>query len=82
MSLQVYVDRDGMELKAFINPDGKSGSIIMASTGHPIVSFVATSLHKIRIKLKKGLQGLGVRFAKEKRVREKKNGETSGIENG
>lgn len=67
LSMQVYKDSQGYEIKTRIGSDGKSGSVVLASDLTPIVELTATSPHKIKIKLKKAMKQLGVKFDKEKR---------------
>lgn len=67
VSMRAYKDAEGNDLQARINPDMKSGSIVFASTETSIITFTATSPHKLKIKLKAALEALGVDFAQETR---------------
>lgn len=67
LSMQVFKDKDGYDIKTKINTDGKSGAVVFASDLTPLVELVATSPHKIKIKLKKAMKQLGVKFDKERR---------------
>lgn len=67
LSMQVFKDKDGYDIKTKIYADGKSGAIVFASDLTPIVELTATSPHKIKIKLKKAMKQLGVKFDKERR---------------
>lgn len=67
VSMRAYKDAEGNDIQARINPDMKSGSLIFASTETSIITFTATSPHKLKIKLKEAMAALGVDFEEEKR---------------
>lgn len=67
VSMRAYKDAEGNDIQARINPDMKSGSLIFASTETSIITFTATSPHKLKIKLKEAMTALGVDFEEEKR---------------
>jgi len=67
VSMRVFTDRDGLQVKVKINSDDKSGSIITAIGDIPILSYTAGSPHKIKIKLKSALKKIGVDFGSEER---------------
>jgi uncharacterized protein YwbE len=67
VSMRVFTDKDGTQLKLLINEDNKSGSVITAIGEIPILSYSASSPHKIKIKLRQALKKLGVDIGVEKR---------------
>lgn len=58
---------NGVDLAAYIMPDGQTGAIVAVTTGGVVYEKKATSLHKIKIALKKYLEGQNVTFKKETR---------------
>jgi len=75
ISAHAFKDYVGHDLKSRIYEDGVTGCVMFASGEIPIIEVSASSPHKIRIKLKKVLQKLGVRFDKESRdLEEEANG--------
>jgi hypothetical protein len=73
VSLRTFKDKDGADLQSRIYADGKSGCIMFAQSEVPIIEVKASSPHKVKIKLKKVLEILGVKFESE--TREKNNKE-------
>ena len=78
ISMQVFTDKDGTDLRVIIAPDGKSGSVVFADSMVELGTFSATSPHRVKIKIKSALKKLGVKFEREKRKTDKSMGsETS-----
>jgi hypothetical protein len=67
VSLRTFKDKDGADLQTRIYADGKSGCVMFAQSEVPIIEVKASSPHKMKIKLKKVLEVLGVNFKPEKR---------------
>jgi hypothetical protein len=67
VSLRTFKDKDGADLQTRIYADGKSGCVMFAQSEVPIFEVKASSPHKMKIKLKKVLEILGVNFEPEKR---------------
>jgi hypothetical protein len=67
VSLRTFKDKDGADLQTRIYADGKSGCVMFAQSEVPIIEVKASSPHKMKIKLKKVLEVLGVNFEPEKR---------------
>lgn len=66
VSTSVFVSGE-TDLQAYIMPDGKTGAIVDSSTGTVVFEKKATSLHKIKIALKRFLEENHVTFKKETR---------------
>lgn len=68
ISMRVLKARNGTEYRPVISADGKHGAILSPADKDKVAfQCSATSPHKVKIKLKEGLESLGVKFAEEKR---------------
>lgn len=68
LSVHIFVDKDGIEMRVLLHADGVTASLVTANNETPLVTVVASSPHKVRIKIKKALSGvMGIRLPKEKR---------------
>lgn len=68
ISVHIFVDKDGIEMRVLLHADGTTASLVTANNSTPLVTVTASSPHKIRIKIKKALAGvMGIRLPKEKR---------------
>jgi hypothetical protein len=66
--MRVIKSRLGKEYRSVLSVDGKAGLVVDINSKAVVFECVATSAHKTKIKLKKALEELGVKFGKETRT--------------